>query len=93
MADDGLKFAIEGKEYSVDNDFALGELEWLEEYVGQPLTSPGAFDTIKAAVGVIFLVKKREDPSFTIEQARGLNMSALAPVEPPKKRPTKPAAV
>lgn len=91
--DDGIKFAIEGKEYAVDTDFTLGELEWLEEYVQRPLTDPNAINSIKAAIGVVFIVKQREDPSYTIEQARALNMTALAPSQTAesKRPPKKPA--
>jgi hypothetical protein len=92
MADD-LTVHIDGKSYAFD-DFELGDLEWLEEYLGKPLSDTSTLSSIKAAVGLVFLVKRRDDPSFTIEQARGVKMAALSePTEPAaKKRPPKPAA-
>lgn len=92
MADDDLKVHIDGKAYAFD-DFELGDLEWLEEYLGKPLTDPAVLNSMKAAVGFVYLVKKQDDPDFTIEQARKVKMGALTEPEPAaKKRPPKPAA-
>ena len=92
MADDALKVTIDGKEYAFD-DFELGDLEWLEEYLGKPLTDVSTLNSVKAAVGFVYLVKRRDDPDFTIEQARKVKMGALAESEPAAvKRPPKGAA-
>jgi hypothetical protein len=51
---------------------------------------------MRAAVGFVYLIKRRDDPSFTIEQARKLKLNVFeaddADAEPAKKpRPTKAA--
>jgi hypothetical protein len=90
--DDDLSITLDGKSYSFD-DFELGDLEWLEEYTGRPL-SDTTLTSMKAAVGFVYLIKRRDDPSFTIEQARKLKLNifkdAEVEAEPAKKpRPTR----
>lgn len=87
---------IDGKEYEFD-DLELGELEWLEDYIGKPLTDLNNLSSVKASVGIIYIVRRRENPEFTLDDARKTKMTAIfgADEEPepaPKKRPTKPAA-
>lgn len=89
---------IEGKEYELD-DFELGELEWLEDHLGKPIADFAVLNSMKAAVGLIYLVRRREDPSFTLEQARKMKITSIFQVQDPdapaasaKKRPPKPAA-
>lgn len=102
MADNTV--TIEGNSYDLD-DFSLGELEWLEEHLGKPITDFQMLNSMKAVVGLIYLVKKREDPAFTVEQARGMKITAVfapdddgaeagagAAVKPAGKRPPKQAA-
>lgn len=92
MADDGITINLEGKAYRLD-DFELGDLEWLEEYIGRPLSDPGAMNTMKAAVAFVYIIKRRDDPSFSLDDARKVRMTALedATVQEPKaKRPTQP---
>jgi hypothetical protein len=60
---------IDGQAFELD-DFEIGELEWLEDHLGKPITDFTVLNSMKAAVGLVYLVKRREDPSFTIEQAR-----------------------
>lgn len=89
---DGVKVHIEGTAYDLE-DFELGDLEWLEEYLGASLSDGDALNSMKAAVGFVFIVKRRDDPAFTIEQARKVKLAAIdAPDEEPepaaKKRPT-----
>lgn len=84
---DGVKVHIEGTAYDLE-DFSLGDLEWLEEYLGAPLSDGQAMNSMKAAVGFVYLVKKRDDPNFTIEQARGVKLAAIdAPDEPEPEKP------
>lgn len=88
----GLQIHIDGTAYDFD-EFALGDLEWLEDYIGSPLADPAALNSMKAMVGFVYLVKRREDPAFTIDQARNVKMSSITEPEPEaKKRPPKPAA-
>lgn len=83
---------IDGHKYDLD-DFELGELEWLEDYIGKPLSDAGALSSMKTAVGFVYIVKHREDPDFTVDQARKIKLAAIEgddePVKP--KRPTRAA--
>lgn len=97
MAND-LTVTIEGKTHSIE-DFELGELEWLEEYLGTNLDDEKIVRSMKAATGFVYLIKRREDPEFTIDDARKMKLSVFdTPDEPAngngaaKRRPTKPAA-
>lgn len=85
---DGVKVHIEGTAYDLE-DFELGDLEWLEEYLGANLSDADALNSIKAAVGFVYIVKRRDDPAFTIEQARKVKLAAI---DAPDEKPEKPAA-
>jgi hypothetical protein len=85
MADDsGITITIEGEQHKLD-DFELGELEWLEEYTGAMLDDADALRSIKTAVGFVYLIKRRTDPNFTIEQARKIKMSVFDEPDAPEK--------
>ena len=94
----GVSISVEGQKYSLD-DFELGDLEWLEDFLGQPLMTEGSFASMKAMVGFVYLIKRREDPAFTLEQARHVKLTAVEPSEDgepesepePAQRPTKKA--
>lgn len=87
MADEGMKVFIEGKEYALD-DFELGELEWLEDELGS-LEDERAMRSMKAAVRFVTVIRRREDPDFSLDDARKLKMSVFD--EPTPERPTKAA--
>jgi hypothetical protein len=94
----GLQFTIDGKSYDID-DFSLGDLEWLEEHIGMPLADEGALASMKTMVGFVYLIKKQENPQFTLEEARQVKLRTLDAAEtsakdegtPSAKRPTKAA--
>jgi hypothetical protein len=67
---------IEGVDYSID-DFELGDLEWLEDFIGKPLTNLNNLNSVKASVGLIYVIKRRENPAFTIDDARKTKMTAI----------------
>jgi hypothetical protein len=67
---------IEGVDYSID-DFELGDLEWLEDFLLKPLTNLNNLNSVKASVGLIYLIKRRENPAFTIDDARKTKMTAI----------------
>ena len=96
MADDNdLKIVIEGKEYAID-DFTLGEIEWIEDELGATLDEINPY-SIKAAIRFVTVIKRRDNPQFTVDDARGIKLSVFDQAEqkPPKaaaKRPTKRAA-
>jgi hypothetical protein len=93
VADDGLKVTLDGKEYALD-DFELGELEWLEEELGD-LDDMANMASMKAAVRFVYVIKRRDNPGFTLDDARKLKLSVFD--EPQtngngaKKRPTRAA--
>jgi hypothetical protein len=104
---DGISFNLEGKDYNLD-DFELGELEWLEEELGFSFASlesgnqqaAEALASMKSVTRIVYLIKKRDDPEYTLEQARKIKLSAVFSEEdqngngkakPAKGRPTKPA--
>lgn len=52
------------------DDFTIGELEEIEEIGGVPFSSIGEGNLpIKAIKALVFVVKRRDDPAFTIEDA------------------------
>jgi hypothetical protein len=92
VANDQLQVTIEGKVYSLD-DFELGELEWAEDQIGMALEEA---TPMKQAVVFVAVIKRRDNPDFTIHEARKLKMSVFD--EPKangngngKSRPTKAA--
>jgi hypothetical protein len=95
----GLQFSMDGKSYDID-DFSLGDLEWLEEHIGMPLSDERALSSMKTMVGFVYLIKKQENPQFTLEEARQVKLSTLDAGDTadaaegegkPAKRPTKAA--
>ena len=90
---------LEGKSYSLD-EFELGEMEWLYDELGSTLEEINP-NSMKAAVRFVYLIKHREDPDFTMDDARKLKLAVFTEPEPepekkaPARRPTraaKPAA-
>lgn len=94
MADETMTIKLEGKSYSID-DFELGELEWLEDELGSTLDKIDP-SSMKAAVRFVYLIKHREDPKFTLDDARKTRLSVFADDEEEAaaktaaSRPTKP---
>jgi hypothetical protein len=95
MANDSeLKIQLDGKTYAIE-DFELGELEWLEDELGGPLDEV-SLSSMKAAVRFVTVIKRRDNPDFTVEDARKLTLRAFeADDDPPAngngapKRPTR----
>ena len=91
--DSGVTVTMEGKEYALD-DFELGDLEWLEEYLGTTLDDNTALRSMKAAVGFVYLIKRQDNPEFTLEDARHTKLSVFEEPsngngKPAKRRPPK----
>lgn len=61
------------------NTLTLGELEQIEDIVGRNVTmelergTPSA----KTLLAVVFIMKRRKDPGFTLEEARTLNIGQI----------------
>lgn len=61
------------------NTLTLGELEELEDITGRNVVAEfgrGA-PSARTLTGVVWIYKKRSDPSFTIDQARCLDMGSF----------------
>lgn len=93
-----VQFHIEGKTYDLD-DFEFGELEWLEDHVGGSLMGNDGENlfSMKAMLGFVYLIRRRDNPDFTLDDARKIKLSTVQTdgedesAEKPK-RPTKPRA-
>lgn len=95
--DSELEIQFDGKTYAVE-DFELGELEWIEDELGGSL---GEIDlsSMKAAVRFVTVIKRRDNPDFTLDEARKLTLRVFDDTEQPDaaasngsaaaKRPTK----
>jgi hypothetical protein len=60
-------------------DITLGEIEEIESYAGMTISEiaddkPGV---IKLRIGLVWIIKRRENPSFTIEDAKKLTPKQL----------------
>jgi hypothetical protein len=80
MADeeDSIKLTINGKPYEVSvDDLELGEIEVIEDAAGAALANID-FGRAHAIRGLVYVLKHREDPLFTMDDARHLKIGALA---------------
>jgi hypothetical protein len=61
-------------------DLTMGEIEEIEEIaqdsISNALSSDGANRT-KALIGIAWVVKRKSDPGFTLDKARGLTMREI----------------
>jgi hypothetical protein len=61
-------------------DITLGEIEEIEDYAGLPIQMIGEMGTVgthKLRIALAWIVKRRENPKFTIEDAKKLKTSEL----------------
>lgn len=88
--DDGLEFTLDGKDYPID-DFTLGEIEWLEDELGGSLDQVD-LSSIKVVSRFITVIKRRDNPNFTLDDARALKLSVLNDqADESEARPTRPS--
>lgn len=61
----------------------LGELETIEEVAGPEAAKAMMTGQMsaKALLAVAYVVRRRDDPAFTIEDARSLKITALKPAD------------
>jgi hypothetical protein len=85
---DALTIHLDGKPYSID-DFELGELEWLEDELGDTLDQIN-WNSMKAATRFVYLIKRRDDPDFTLDDARKIKLQAFNEPEPEPEKPKRP---
>lgn len=60
------------------DDLTLGEVEAIEEVVGKPFSEAfaGAVSA-KAAIALVYVVKRRDNPDFTLDDARAYKIADL----------------
>ena len=61
-------------------DITLGEIEEIEDYAGLPIQMIGDMNKVgthKLRIALAWIVKRRENPKFTIEDAKKLKASEL----------------
>ncbi len=61
-------------------DITLGEIEEIEDYAGLPISEIGNMEmagTHKLRVALAWIIKRREDPNFTIKDAKNMRASEL----------------
>lgn len=76
-AEDAIAFTISGKRHAIDpEDLELGEVEILEELCDAPLEEID-FRRASAIKGLVYIVMRRNDQNFTIEDAAHIKLSAL----------------
>lgn len=81
---------IDGKRYDINvEDLELGELEVMEEACDCAIDD---IDWNRASTlrALAFIVKHREDSSFSMDDARRLTLKRFRPVDEPKADPAKP---
>ena len=61
------------------NDLTLGEVEEVENYAGMPLAALADSEAKKGKllVALAWILKRKQDPSFTIEHAKRLSMGDI----------------
>jgi hypothetical protein len=78
--DESPAILIDNKRYELD-DFELGELEWIEDQMERPISEVN-IGSVKAMVRFVYVIRRREDPDFTLEDAKAIKLRTLAPAEP-----------
>ena len=69
------ELTIDGKAYTLD-DLTLGELEALEDHMGLPISQVD-LNSARAMRFLVWLLKHREDPGFTMERAGEVKITDL----------------
>lgn len=87
--DDQIELYIDGKTYTIEpNDMELWEIELLEDVCDSPIELID-FNRVKAMRVLVYLLRRREDPEFTMDDARHVKLGTL---EPPEETPEPAAA-
>ena len=88
--DDGIRLVIAGKTYEVDpDDLTLGEIEIIEDVCDESIQDID-FTRARALIALAYTLIHRENPAFTMEDARKMKVGALGEAEP-EPEPEKPA--
>ncbi len=61
------------------NELTMGEIDEVETYAGVPLSSLASTETsnTKLLIGLAFVIKRKEDPKFSLEHAKRLTMDEI----------------
>lgn len=88
---DRMQVTVGGETFSID-DFELGELEWAEDQIGMDLDDA---TSMKQALCFVAIVKRRENPGYTMDDARKEKLTVFDAPEQAENgtpgRPTKAA--
>lgn len=76
MANEGITITVDGKEYAID-DFEGRELIDVERAFGISLYHELERSSMTGIYAILYLVKKRETPSFTVENALALKLGQV----------------
>lgn len=62
------------------NSLTLGELEEIEDITGRPVGAELGRGTpsMRTLLAVVFIMKRRKDPSYTLDDARKLNINTIS---------------
>lgn len=69
-----------GEVWEIDpNTLTLGELEEIEEISGRPVAAELGRGTpsMRTLIGVVYVMKRRADPTFTLDDARAIQISTV----------------
>lgn len=56
------------------DSLTLGDIEDVEDAVGKPIAEVFDHMSAKAITALVWVVRRREDPAFTLDNARALRM-------------------
>lgn len=61
------------------NELTMGEIDEVENYAGVPLSSLASTETsnTKLLIGLAWVIKRKEDPKFSLEHAKRLTMDEI----------------
>ena len=61
------------------NELTMGEIDEVETYAGVPLSSLASTETsnTKLLIGLAWVIKRKEDPKFSLEHAKRLTMDEI----------------
>lgn len=67
---------LDGVKYRFD-DLNLGELSELEDFIGLPMDAI-SYGSAKTIAFVVYLVRRRKDPDYTIEKAQAISIREIS---------------
>jgi hypothetical protein len=84
------KIKIDGAVYEVDfDDLELDEVGMIEDLTGRSVANID-WESARGMQGLACIALRRNNPSFTWEQAGKLKFSSFEPVEDPAEKPKRP---